>query len=904
MPHLRLWMARLLHRDEFSRTEREVDEEFRFHLDMKTASLVAEGMEPDEARRAAVRCFGDLKVFREAAARSLADLHVLERRRARVDWLGQDVRDGFRQMVRRPGFTFLAVATLALGLTTSTAVFAYVNAYSRPFPGAHAEGVFQVYLASENSPFGALSYPDLRDLAEAADGRFEVAASARPQFAASVRHETLTEVVFGEGVTGTYFPLLRVEISLGRSIDQEDDRPDASPVVVISHEYWVRRYASDPGVLGRTIRLNNQPYSIIGVAGPDFLGSAASFRPQVWLPMEQYKRVYWARTNSEVNREAGAMVPYVRLAKGFEVPQARQALAAVARALDAQAPLADRERRLLLEPATWISPATRSAEASTTRIMVLAAALLLLLACANVANLVLSSGARRQREMALRSALGASRARLMRQLLTESLLLSTAAGVLALAAAAPAGRRLSSYFASPSVWGANAPREIALDPRVMIFALGVAVLTGVVTGVIPAFRVSGRSLGSALNSGGRSSAKTQRRRRIAVTGIHDLFVAAQVALSVILIFFAGLVLRTLESARHVDAGFNTTHTLASYVSTSSMGLAVAEREPFFENLIRRFADMPWVVDATVAAAAPLSGHPAVDLRIDGSDGPVSATVAQVWPGYFDVMDMEILRGRALVADDTSQAAGVAVVNEALARRMADDGDIVGRRLWWPGDQGAPDRGFEVVGVVRDARQTSFLDVPEPVAYFSLPQSYSRPGNAFLVKVVGDPVAMVDRMEQELHRVDPRLAIVNILPYSEVVRGFLYPQRMNAELFTIIAGLGLLLVGAGVFGVVALAVARRRREIGIRIAVGAGRPSIVGLVLTTVSAPLVVGLITGAGGAVLLTRVTGTLVWGISPADPIALGAGAMVLLGAVAIALINPIRRALLVDPVASLHAE
>ena len=904
MGGLRRWIVRLLLPRELEAIEREVEEEFRFHLDMKTAALVARGMDPDEARAAAVKCFGDTERFRRLAAQDLSEIRTTERRLSRLDWMRQDFRDGARQMVRRPGFTLLVVGTLALGLSTSTAVFTYVEAYSRPFPGADAQGLHQVYLSSERNAYGALSYPDFQDLSSVWGGFYGVAGVGQTQFAASVRHDELTEVVFGEGVTGNFFSLVDVDLALGRGLSADDDRPGAPAAVVISYAYWVRRYGSDPEVLGRTILLNNEPYTIVGVAGRTFVGSTAGFRPHVWLPFEQFMRVYWARSDTRINREVAAVWPILRLGPDDSPAQAREGLTALGQGLDREAPLADQSRNFTLQPATWISPATRAAEASTTRIMMLAAACLLLLACANVANLVLSTGARRHREMALRSAMGASRWRLVRQLLSENLQLSVLAGVLALLVAGPVSARLSSYFARPSVWGANVPREIDVDARVMAFALGLAVLTGLATGLLPALRAAARNPASVINAGGVWATGTRSGGRSRIPGGRDLLVSTQIALTVVLLFVAGLVLRTLNAAHRVDAGFDVEQTLASYVSTSSMGVPVGERHRFFEELVGRFNDLPWVEGATVAENAPLSGHPARELRTDQGSDVVVTTVAKVWPGYFAVMGMEILRGRAIEAGDSTTANGVVVVNESLARRMAEDGNAVGRTLWWPAENDQPDRGFTVVGVVRNARQTSFLDDPEPVAYFSLPQQYSAPGNAFIVKVAGDPAAAVDRIERELRAVDTRIAIVNILPYQQVVRGFLYAQRMNAELFGVIAALGLILAAAGVFGVVALAVARRRREFGIRVAVGADRIAVVRLVLTTVSGPLAVGLAVGLGGAFVATRLVADLLWGVAPGDPVALLAGGLVLLSVLGVAVAVPVSRALRVDPVASLRAE
>jgi len=823
--------------------------------------------------------------------------------------MGQDLRDGFRKLTRRPGFTLFAAGTLALGLSTSAAVFTYVNAYARSFPGAGADRLHQVWFATADAPWGSLSNPDFEDLAELDGDLFSITGVGRSSFAASVRREEFTEIAFGEAVAGRFFSVLDIEMSVGRGFSPADDRPGAAPATVLAHEYWVSRYQADPDAVGQTILLNNEAYTIVGVAGPGFLGSSAAARPQFWLPFEQFLRVYRARSDTRENRETGAVIPIVRLSDGVSEARASDALQGFARSLDGQAPLAQRTRSFVLEPARWISPATRAAEASTTRIMMAAAGFLLLLACANVANLVLSAGARRHGEMAIRSAIGASRWRLVRQLLTESLLLSALAGVAAMALAGPIASRLSSYFARPSVWGANVSRDLVVDPRVMLFALAAAIATGVATGLVPALRASASGPAQGLRTGG-TRYSTGRTRRSGIPGTGDLLVSAQIAICVVLLFVAGLVLRTLETARGVDPGFEANRTLASYVTTSSMGVPISERHQFFEDLIRRFENLPWVEAATVAEYAPLSGHPGGELAPQTGADPVSVTVARVWPGYFEVLEMDILRGRAFLATDTvdatggDHATGVVIVNESLATRLTADGDVVGQRVMWPGRGDEPDRSFEVVGVVRDAKQVTLLDDPGPVAYFSLTAEYSRPGNALLVKARGDPAVAVGAMQRELRDLDTRLAIVNILPYRDVVEGSLYTQRMNAELFTVIAGLGLILAAAGVFAVVALSVANRRREIGIRMAVGADRLSVAKSVLGPIGGSVLVGLGIGLAGAFAATRWVGSLLWGVAPADPMALAVGVGVLLVAVALAVQIPLRRAMGIDPVGCLRAD
>jgi predicted permease len=901
---VRYWLFRKFFHREVSELETEIDEEFRIHKEMKAEALRAKGMSAEKAQAIAIQCFGDPEKLREDCVKGLLVAKAHQNQKSRIDWLRQDLKDGARQFLRRPGFALLAAGTLAVGLATSTAVFTYVNAYQRPLPGADSEDLYQLFQGTEEAPFGSLSYPDYQDLLDSGLEGFQVAATLSPQFAATVRHETLTEVVFGQGVTGDLFPLLRVEMSLGRTLSHADDEPDAPPSVVISHRYWSRRYGMDEGVIGRTILLNNRPHSIVGVAGPEFVGSISAFRPDIWLSFGQYKRVYWARTDREVNREIGSITPFLRLAGDEDLTGVREALSVLAGRLDLEAPLEERTRRFQLEPATWIHPAVRRAERPLTRVMLIAAAGLLLLACANVANLVLSSGARRRPEMALRSAMGASRWRLVRQLLVENLLLCAAAGAMALVLAGPTAARLSSYFAQPSVWGANVAREIQFDGKVLAFGCLAALLAALLTGVLPALKSSGKNLVGALKSGGRWASEGARsgRRRPLVT--RDLLVSAQLALTVALLFVAGLVLRTLDSARNVDPGFDTEWTLASYISTSSMGTPMGEREAFFDDIIRRFQELPWVRGAAVSEQAPLSPHPSVHLRVQGLDDPVQVTVARVVPGFMETMEMEVVAGRAFMPTDTVDNAGVVIVNETLANRMAGNGNPVGQQVWDPGSGEGEERAFEVIGVVRDVRQTNLLGDPSPVAYFSLPQHLYSSGNAFLLKVMGDPAAAVSQMETELHAVDPRIAIVNILPYSDVVGGFLYPQRMNAELFTIIAILGLILSAAGVFGVTSLAVMRMQKEIGIRIAIGAGQQTITRLVVSRVARSVVLGLGIGIALALAGSRLVESLLWGVSPTDTVAIGLGLFVLLLSVILAVSLPVRRAVRVDPVETLQAE
>ncbi len=815
-----------------------------------------------------------------------------------------DLRWSLRGLRHRPGHALVVVGVLALGLSAGLAVFTYINAFYQPFPGVDDQGLVRVFEADDENPYLDLPYLDYRDYASA-EGTFEGLAATQPFYAASVRHEAMTEVAFLEAVSGNYFSVLGARTSLGRGLSVEDDRPGADPVAVLSHEWWQRSFGGEPSVLGSTIYLNFRPFTVVGVTSPQFLGTASSFRPDVWVPFAPFKDRYTGWAARAEDRETPLVRVYGRVPPGNSEAGVQAALGVVAHGLDETFPRRARPRRLLLGRASWIDPAARVSETPTVRLMMAAAAVFLLLACANVANLLLSRTAGRRREISVRAALGASPGRLFRQVLVENVLLSGVAGVLALALAGPASARLGSYFARPSVWGANVSREATLDLQVVLFALGLSLATGVASSLLPALQAWSRDLFEALKAEAHLATGAPRRlwgRR--VPGLSDVLVAAQAGLSVLLLVLAGLVLRTLVSVGNLDPGFPYDHLVVTHISTSSTTLKVEERDWFFRETARQLSEEPWVHGATVADYPLLSPHRSAELRLDGHTDPVSLVYSMVLPGFFETLDIPVLRGRGFVPGDERDTRDVAVVSEALARRFFPGQEPVGRRLWWPGTDGAADREFEVVGVVRDTKTQEFLAVPEPTVYFSYPQHRYPTGSALLVSVVGDPGASVPVLHRWLRDFEPHLAIVNVIPYTEVVRGLLYTHRMNAEMFSGLALLGLALAAVGVFGVVNLAVSRRTREIGVRISLGATRPDIVRLVIRRALVPVTIGLGTGLIVALGVTRLIRSLLHGVEPNDPATLAAGTAVLLAAAGAAASLPALRAASVDPVEALRHE
>ena len=811
-----------------------------------------------------------------------------------------DLRFSVRRLLRRPFYPLMAVTILAIGLSASMAVFTYINGFSQPFPGVAADGLVRIFAIEDEDPNQNISYLDFLDYSERLSA-FEGLAATQPFYAASVRREHLTEVAFLEAVSGSYFSLLEIEMSAGHGILADDDRPGADPAAVISHDWWQRSFNGDPSVIGSTIYLNFRPFTLVGVTSPQFLGTVSSFRPDAWIPIAPFRDRYvsWARRAE--NRDVPLVRVFGRLKADSGMEQALAELQSTAAGLDEAYPRKTHLRSLRIGDASWIDPRVRLAERPTVRLMMLSAGVLLLLVCANVANLLLSVAMGRRQEISMRAALGASPSRLFRQVLIENLMLSLAAGAVALLLAGPATARLGSYFARPSVWGENVARQASIDYQVVIFALAVSVLTGLFAGLLPALQASRRNLLDAIKRAADAPRRVWGRR---LPGAHDLLVAAQVALSVLLLVAAGLILRTLMTVGNLDPGFDYERLLVTHISTSSTTMKAEERDRLFREMAQRVSQEPWVRRASLADYPLLSPHPSAEMRLDGQTEPVSLLYSKVIPGFFEALGIDLLKGRSFAESDTAGAPEVAMINQALAQRFFPGQQPLGRRIWWPDRMGEAERVFEIVGVVRDTKTQDFLLEPEPTVYFSYPQHNYPTGSALMITTAGDPAAAAPFLYQWLRQFEPHLAIVNVVPYTEVVRGFLYTHRMNAELFSLLAFLGLGLAGVGIFSVGSLSVSRRKREIGIRMSIGAKGRDIGRLVIGRALAPVLLGLGLGLPLSLAGTELVRSLLYGVEPSDPLTLALGTVVLILSGLSAAYFPARRAVRVDPVIALRSE
>jgi len=815
-----------------------------------------------------------------------------------------DLRASVRSPRRRPLYPLVAVSILAIGISATVTVFTYFNGFYQPFSGVETRGLVRLFGVETEEPYQDISYLDFLDYATLAES-FEGIAAVQPYYAASVRHVTMTEVAYVEAVSGNYFSVLGIATTVGRPLGADDDLPGADPAAVISHDWWKRSFHGDKSVIGQTLYLNNRSFTVVGVAAPEYVSSSSDYRPDVWIPFAPFKDRYVSWTARSEDRDIPLVRVFGRLRPDSTRDRGSAELEALAKGFDETYPLEKGRRRLKLESPTWIDPNVRLAEMPTVRLMMAAAIGLLLLTGANVANLLLTITVGRQRELAMRAALGASPGRLLRLVLTENVVLSVLAGIIALLIANPLSTRLGSYFARPSVWGADIPRQVSMDWHVVLFALAISLATGILASLLPALRASSRNLSSMLETDAVGATQGPLRiRGWRLPTANDLLVSVQVGLAVILVVIAGLVIRTLNSVSLLDPGFDYESMVASYVSSSSTGVEVEDRERWFRVLAERLTEEPWVEAATISDNAPLSYQASTELLLDGQVDPISLAYSRVNPGFFEALRIKVVSGRGFVSSDISDGLDVAVVNEELVRRYFAGQEPIGRRIRWPRYDDGKDRTFEIVGVVTDAKHQDFIAEAPATVYFSYPQHRYPSGSALVISTKIDPAASVPMLYRWLRDFEPYVAIVNVLPYTEVVRGFLYSQRMNAELFTALAVLGLAIAAVGLFSVVSLAVSRRRKEVGIRMSLGAQRSDIGRLVLARAMTPVAFGLGAGLVASIAATRLVRGLLYGVEPSDPPTMIAGVVVLVMVALLAAILPAHRAAAADPMKALRGE
>jgi len=868
---------------------REVEDELDFHLEMRVRQYVEEGLTPEEARRRALAGFRDLDRVKKECRTMARERDRIRGWTEGVDRLRQDLRYAFRQLRNAPAFTAVAVLTLALGIGATTAIFSAVDAAllsPLPYPGA-GRLVIPQSQSLETGDTWYVNYADYLDWREAdvfarvaVYQRFEVTVGAEGRDAERVPYARVTE---------DFFRTIGVAPALGRLPAPAEFQPGEPPFVILSHELWRRSFGGRPEAVGAEIRLGGRPVQVIGVLPRDL-----SFPADVdlWVPLRippDDPQGYLHRDNFNVQAVA-------RLAAGRTLAQTRAELATLAARVASADPAAREGVTVTAEPLDdWLV----GRDLSRALWFVLGAVgFVLLIGCVNVANLLLSRAAARKREFAVRGALGAGRGRLVRQLLTESLLLAVVGGLAGVALAC-AGVRVLIGLAP-----ANLPRiaEASVNPTVLGFAFAVSLASAILFGLVPALTSAARDPREALAEGtlrGTAGVGGRRSRRV--------LVGVELALSVILLVGAGLLLRSFAELRATDPGFRTANLLTFSLSLQGERYTEsAERERAFRAIRERVAGGAGVEDVAMASSLPLGGgglYNGRDFLHDGQpEPPAGDDLLAVWqvvsPGYFATMDIPILAGREIELSDDAEAEPVAIVSREFARRMFGDEDPIGRRVRSWRDENVYRR---IVGIADDVRMFGAGDELRPTFYVPYAQA---PWSAMVivVRTARDPAAVASVARAAVRELDPTLAVDDLQTMRSVWDTSIAPRRFGAVLLAAFAGLALVLALVGIFGLLNYGVSQRRREIGIRIAFGAARRDVERMVLAEAGGVLAAGLAAGLVGAYLLMRLAASLLYGVSAADPMTFAAVGVLLAGTALVASWIPAKRAAGVDPAASLR--
>lgn len=879
------YMRALLQKD---KVERDMDRELRFHLEMEIEGNVRRGMSPTEARREALMRFGGVEKFKEEC-REVRGAPL-------IDSLLQDIRYGVRILVRNPGFTVVAVLTLGLGIGANTAIFSVIyGVLMRPLP--YQDGNQLVIVQQQaplahllNVPFSVKEVQDYREQNQTLQGVVEHHSMSFTLLGGKEPQRVQTGVV-----SANFFDVLGVRPLLGRTFVDADEQHGSDAVIVLSYQYWKQSHGGDPGVVGRTFQMNNRPHTVIGVLPPI---------PQYPVEQDVYMPTSHCPTRASEqfisNRNARMMSVFGRLKPGVPVSQAQADLSTLAGNLQKQYPDSyPTSRGYAANVVSLQEELTRRAR-PTFMILLGTAGLVLLIACANVANLTLARLMRREREMAIRSSLGAGRGRLVRQLLTESTLLSFAGGLLGLALAA-GGLQLLVSFAARFTTRSN---EIKIDGLVLLFTLVVSVATGLIFGLMPAFSSDKNLTGALKEGGGRTSAGIKRQR------VRNLLIVAQVGVSFILLIWAGLMVRSLIKLQQVNPGFDPERVLAMRISPNwSKYNTTQETIDLLQRILDKARSEPGVLSAALGSTYPLNqlgisnGPFNRGFQIENRPVPEGELLPQAdfrtaSTDYFETVRQPLVRGRTFNDGDKDKAPLVAVINQSTARHRWGDDDPIGRRISF-------DRGqnwLTVVGIVGDVRQYGLDKDPADEIYVPLAQGGF--GGNLLVRTALDPMSIVNLMREAVYEVDSDTAVDRVQTLEQVRSDAVASPRLTAILLGMFAGLALLITAAGIAGVMALSVNQRTHELGVRMALGASPGKVLRMVMGQGMAFVMIGLTAGLAGALLLGRLMSALLFGVAPTDPITFVGVGVILIGVAAAACFVPARRVTSIDPMLALRSE
>jgi putative ABC transport system permease protein len=800
-------------------------------------------------------------------------------------------------IVKAPVFTMVALLALALGICANTTIFSFINGLVlRPLTGVREpDRLVAIYTSDYSSGlYGNSSYPDYLDFRDQADTFEDLAAYARDVF--NWTGEGDVERLRGAYVTGNYFSVLGVKASLGRTLQPSDDTPASSQAVVIGNEFWRRRLNSDPNIVGRVVTLNSKPYTIAGVAESSFRGLRLGPPTDLWVAMPAHTSY-----TSDGRGDRGIEITG-RLKRGVTLGQAQTQLATIGARLAQTYPETNmgtlgrpnEPRPITVAHEARLTPEGQMGVWRVSTLLFAVVGLVLLIVCANVANLLLARASVRRREIAVRLALGASRARLVRQLLTESVLLALIGAALGLVLTQWTAGALSAFFPAKDAAGL----DLSIDWRVLVFTLAVAVLTGIVFGLAPALQTTRPDLISSLKN--ETAITNQHLRRF---GLRDALVVSQLAVSLVLLIVAALFVRSLGHAVNFDPGFATQNLITASLATGGAKLSREQGQAFYKQAIERVNNLPGVRGATLSVIVPISGggqrrNVVFEEYQPQPNEDTELNTNVVGPDYFRTMEIPIVKGRDFGPQDRQDTLGVVIVNEELARRYLG-GNALGKRLRV--DSEGP--FLEIVGVARTAKYRDLREDVLPFIYLPLAQEY-QPDMTLLVRTTGDPAALLATLRNEMLAVNKSVPIFAVRTMTEQIAGQLAVDRMIAVLLSIFGAVALLLAAIGIYGVMAYAVAQRTREIGIRIALGAERVDILSMIVRRGLTLTLIGAGIGLALAFAVTRVVKTLLFGISATDPLTFSAISILLIAVALLASYFPARRATKVDPIVALRNE
>ena len=807
----------------------------------------------------------------------------------------QDLRYGFRMLVKTPGFTAIAALTLGLGIGANSTIFSWINStLLDPIPGVRNTGNLVSLMRGERKesplpPFSFLDYADMRDRNQSFAGLLAYHDSWMALTGAGK-----PERVFGTMASANYFDVLGVRPTLGRGfLPEEEQKPGGAPVVVISTSLWQSRYGADPSIIGKTIEINRHGYTIVGVAPADFQGCKTGLHSALWLPLVMDPVVTgWGRI---LRRETCWLQLIGRLKPGVDQRKAQAEMNLLMQQIVEQHPDSHTGSNEITIDPLWRSPFGASAFLYARLPMLMAiAGVVLLLACANVANLLLIRSVARRREIAIRLSIGASRWQMVRQLLAESLLLALSGGGIATLITALSVRKGADFFLPANIQLAF---NIRLDRTVLLATIGISIFTAILFGILPALRAARMAPAAALKEEAGSVSAGLHKSRLA-----SALVVAQISLSMLLLICAGLFIRGVRAAQRINPGFDQNQVLLASIDLLASGYAAADGIEFERELIARLEAVPGVESVTLANFVPLgSGHHSQTILPEGYVPRLHESMevrrVNVGPNYFRTMRIPLVAGRDFTPLDTGQTQLVVIVNQALAARYWPGQDPLGRRLY------TKDKWFTVVGVARNCNYRRLNETPQPAIFLPLFQDFYHEA-VIHVRVSGDPRAFASVVEKTVHGLNADLPVFNVTTLksqAEIATTF---ERIAGRLVSAFGVLALVLAAVGIYAVIAYTTRQRTREIGIRVALGARRGAVFWLVLRQGFQMTLIGLAVGLAASLGLTRFLRGLLVGVTPTDTLTYASVSVLLCFVALVACYIPARRAAMVDPITALHYE